>query len=113
MNLRKSLTAVCLTLGTCYSYAQQYKPAVFTTGERLKKIGTALKAVDSIYKDFADRNHAPGLVYGVVLDGKLVHTGQIGYASLAMKTLASGTSDFRVASMTKSLVGMAILKLRD
>ena len=59
------------------------------------------------------KNHFPGLVYGIVVDGKLVHTGSVGYTELANKTVATSRSAFRIASMTKSFTAMAILKLRD
>jgi CubicO group peptidase (beta-lactamase class C family) len=52
-------------------------------------------------------------VYGIIVDGKLVHTGSFGYTDIKAKTPATSQSDFRIASMTKSLAAMAILKLRD
>lgn len=63
--------------------------------------------------EYAERNHFPGLVYGIVVDGKLVHTGSTGYTNLADKTESTSKSCFRIASMSKSFTAMAILKLRD
>ncbi len=95
------------------SFAQAYKPPVFTDPDRLKKIEATYAVIDKIYKDYAEQNHFPGLVYGIVVDGKLVHAGGVGYADLANKTEANSQSDFRIASMSKSFTAMAILKLRD
>src|SRR5579872_1372408 len=94
-------------------FAQSYKPPVFTDPGRLKKIELTYAVIDKIYKDYAEQNHFPGLVYGIVVDGKLVHAGGIGYTDLANKTDANAQSDFRIASMSKSFTAMAILKLRD
>jgi len=91
----------------------QYKPATFTEADRLKKIEATYPVIDQLYKDYAEKNHWPGLAYGIVVDGKLVHSGGMGYTDIANKTVADAQSDFRIASMTKSLAAMAILKLRD
>jgi CubicO group peptidase (beta-lactamase class C family) len=48
-----------------------------------------------------------------MVDGKLVHTGGLGYTDVTAKIPVTSKSDFRIASMTKSLTAMAILKLRD
>jgi CubicO group peptidase (beta-lactamase class C family) len=91
----------------------QYKPATFTDPDRLKKIEAIYPVIDALYKKYAEDNHWPGLAYGIVVDGKLVHTGGLGYTDVIAKTPVTSKSDFRIASMTKSLTAMAILKLRD
>jgi CubicO group peptidase (beta-lactamase class C family) len=69
--------------------------------------------VDSLYKRYAMAHHVPGLVYGIVAEGRLIHTGAFGYANLAQKIRATPQSVYRIASMTKSFTAMAILSLRD
>src|SRR4051812_21614588 len=91
----------------------QYKPATFTDPDRMKKIEATFPVIDQLYKKYAEDNHWPGMAYGIVVDGKLVHTGTMGYTNVAAKTPVTSKSDFRIASMTKSLTAMAILKLRD
>ncbi|MGZ3765157.1 MAG: serine hydrolase domain-containing protein [Mucilaginibacter sp.] len=103
----------CLSFCFVTLFAQSYKPPVFTDPDRLKKIETTYAVIDKIYHDYAERNHFPGLVYGIVVDGKLVHTGNVGYARISNKTVATSQSAFRIASMSKSFTAMAILKLRD
>jgi CubicO group peptidase (beta-lactamase class C family) len=46
-------------------------------------------------------------VYGVVLDGKLVHARSLGLADVERKIPATASTEFRIASMTKSFVAMA------
>lgn len=99
----------------CYftAFSQTYQPAIFTDSNRSKKIEVTFPIIDQLYKDYAEKNHFPGMVYGIVVDGNLVHTGSIGYTNLTTKAPAAANSAFRIASMTKSFTAMAILKLRD
>ena len=70
-------------------------------------------SLDQQFREFAERNHVPGAVWGVVIDGQLVHTGATGYRELAQHTVPNADTVFRIASMTKSFTAMSILKLRD
>jgi CubicO group peptidase (beta-lactamase class C family) len=103
----------CFLLYSSALFGQSYKPPVFTDTDRLKKIEATYPLIDRIYMDYARQNHFPGLVYGIVVDGKLVHSGGVGYTELKEKVWATSQSDFRIASMSKSFTAMAILKLRD
>jgi CubicO group peptidase (beta-lactamase class C family) len=111
--MQKSLLFLFIAAISGRLMAQNYQAPVFTDPDRLKKIEALLPAVDKIYRDYAEKNHFPGFVYGVVLDGKLVHTGNLGYTDLDRKTAATSQSLFRIASMSKSFTTMAILQLRD
>ncbi len=90
-----------------------YQPPTFANADRLEKLKAAFPIVEKLYRDRAEKFHYPGLAFGIVLDGKLVYSGGMGYADVAKKTPATPKSLFRIASMTKSLTAMAILKLRD
>ncbi len=90
-----------------------YPEAVFTDTARMTKIRRALPVLDRMYKKYATAMHAPGFVYGVMVDGQLLASGGTGYANIDQKILATPQSAFRIASMTKSFTAMAILKLRD
>ena len=83
------------------------------TDERAARVRAALPELDKMYAQLAEKEHIPGLVYGVVLDGKLIHWGGTGFANQEDKVAATRHSLFRVASMTKNFVAMAALKLRD
>jgi CubicO group peptidase (beta-lactamase class C family) len=108
-------TYITFILSACsiFTFAQSLKVPVFTDQGRLQKIEAVFPVIDQLYKAYAAKNHIPGMVYGIIADGKLVHTGNTGYADYQNKIAASSTSDFRIASMTKSFTAMAILKLRD
>ena len=80
---------------------------------RLKKIEKSFAIIDSMYKKLAEENQLPAIVFGLVVDGKLVYKNSYGYTDVAQKVRASSSSLFRIASMSKSFTCMAILKLRD
>ncbi|RYZ33025.1 MAG: class A beta-lactamase-related serine hydrolase, partial [Sphingobacteriales bacterium] len=94
-------------------YNKDFQTAVFKDAERLEKIRLVLPAVDSMLKQYAVENHVPGMAYGIVVDGKLVHTANFGYADIARKIPVTSSTMFRVASISKSVTAMAILRLRD
>ena len=93
--------------------AQPPAPTASPDAGRAAKIAAAFPVLDKLYADFAAQHHVAGLAYGLVVDGQLVHTGAVGYADVATKTPVTAQSVFRIASMTKSFVALAVLRLRD
>ena len=94
-------------------YDTAYQLAVFSDAGRLDKIMKAMPVIDQVFKEYADSNHLTGVAYGLVVDGKLVYKGNIGYTDVEKKIPVTSSSLFRIASMSKSFTCMAILKLRD
>ena len=80
---------------------------------RAAKLAAAFPEVDRILAAYAERSHVPGIAYGILVDGALVHTGAVGFRELAGKTPIDQDTVFRIASMTKSFTALCILKLRD
>src|SRR3954453_19226087 len=68
---------------------------------------------DQIFADYMLDAHVPGLVYGIVADGKLVHIGTFGVQDLESKRPVTRDTLFRIASMTKAFTALTVLKLRD
>jgi CubicO group peptidase (beta-lactamase class C family) len=85
----------------------------FTDPDRAEKVGATEGAVEQMFRDYAEREHMPGMSYGVVLDGNLLYSGGFGFADLERDIPADPRSLFRIASMSKSFTAMAILQLRD
>ncbi len=69
--------------------------------------------LDAIYARYQQAENIPGLVYGVVRDGKLIHVQGMGVASLQTKAPVEPETFFRIASMTKCVTTLAVLLLRD
>lgn len=78
-----------------------------------RKIDAAMPEIDRIFADFQVDSHAPGLVYGIVADGRLVHVKGFGVQDLVRKRPVTADSLFRIASMTKAFTALSILKLRE
>lgn len=89
------------------------EPARFTDPARLKKLGTAFPEVDRLITDFTARQHIPGAVWGIVIDGELAHLGSTGTRQVGAEAPIDGDTVFRIASMTKSFTAMAVMSLRD
>ena len=62
-------------------------PAAFADPQRLAKLSAAFPQVDSVMQAFAARSRVPGIAYGIVVDGRLVHVGTAGYRELASRAL--------------------------
>ena len=77
------------------------------------RIAAAVPAIDQIFADFQLDSHAPGLTYGVVADGRLVHVRSFGVQDLRSRRPVTPDTLFRIASMSKAFTALAILKLRD
>lgn len=69
--------------------------------------------IDQLFKAYADKIHSPGIVYGIVSNGKLILAGSKGFTDVENKILVNNQSAFRIASMSKSFTAMGILILRD
>ena len=89
------------------------QPAKKPGADPIAAINAAIPAIDRMFVDFQLDAHAPGLVYGVVADGRLIHVKAIGTQDLEHKRPVTADSLFRIASMTKSFTALSILKLRD
>lgn len=90
-----------------------YPAARFTDPQRVRKLQSAFPAVDRLFREYASGEKITGMVWGVVIDGKLVHTGTVGVQDRGTNAPVTASTVFRIASMTKSFTALAILKLRD
>lgn len=68
---------------------------------------------DRIIDEYRLDAHIPGMVYGVVADGRLVHVAAFGVQDLESKRPVTADTLFRIASMTKAFTALTVLKLRD
>jgi len=73
----------------------------------------AFAQMDPVFATFMAERHPPGLVYGVVVDGKLAYVRTFGVQDTATKAPVTADTVFRIASMSKNFTALAALKLRD
>lgn len=99
---------------SAHAATSAYAPPRFTDAGRAQRVQAVLPEIDKLFTDLAAARHMPGLVWAIMLDGEVVHTGAQGFANLEKKIPASAIDTrFRIASMTKSFTALAIVKLRD
>ena len=76
-------------------------------------MATMFPALDAFYQRYQKAENLPGLVYGVVREGRLVHVQGMGLASVETGAPVQAETFFRIASMTKVVTALAVLLLRD
>src|SRR5512138_628903 len=60
-------------------------PARFTDPDRVAKLTSSFGDVDRVFREYAEREHIPGAVWGIIIDGRLAHVGVMGYRDVASK----------------------------
>ncbi len=74
-------------------------------------LATALPAIRQAFRDWQLDNRVPGLVWGIVADGRLLHLDAAGIQDLDSRTPVTADTAFRIASMSKAFTAHAILGL--
>jgi serine-type D-Ala-D-Ala carboxypeptidase/endopeptidase len=107
-NMFKTLAAMLLVASSAPAvYAKDISPVQASIDE-------SFAAQDAAFQKWMGDNNVPGLVWGVVKDGKLIHVTALGVQDLGdAKRPVTADTGFRIASMSKAFTGYAILKLRD
>jgi CubicO group peptidase (beta-lactamase class C family) len=72
-----------------------------------------IPAIDKIMGDYQQTAPQPGMVYGIVRKGRLIHARGFGVQDPQAPRPVTADSLFRIASMSKAFTAMAVLKLRD
>jgi CubicO group peptidase (beta-lactamase class C family) len=102
-----------LLLCAAASGEETYPAPQFADPARVSELKSAFPQIDQIFRDYAAEKHIPGMTWGIVIDGELIHTGFSGVRDLQSRAPLGNDTAFRIASMTKSFTVLAILKLRD
>ena len=85
----------------------------FSDPSRATRVRALAPAIDELFAGALGELGAPGLAYGVALDGELVHAGGCGVRSIESGDVPGPDTAFRICSMTKSFTATAVLSLRD
>lgn len=88
-------------------------PPYFADPDRRKKLEAAFPELYGLFQTYRDEQHIPGMAFGVVIDGELAFMDGIGVRNVTDNAPVTRDTVFRIASMSKSFVAMAILRLRD
>lgn len=96
-----------LSLSLLFAAHLAAEEAISVTGREQ----TALSSLDDWMKSFMAEHEIPGGSLAVVKDGKLVYARGFGWADREAKTPVQPESLFRIASVSKPITAVAILKL--
>ncbi|HKP15840.1 MAG TPA: serine hydrolase domain-containing protein, partial [Gemmatimonadaceae bacterium] len=112
---RSSFLAVAALLSAALRLSAQSSasPLGFSDPQRVAKLSSTFADIDRAFREHAQREHIPGAVWAIVIDGRVAHIGATGLRDVASKSPVDSNTVFRIASMTKSFTAMSILKLRD
>src|SRR5438445_4087041 len=73
----------------------------------------ALEELQRAMKDIVEKNHVTGAGVALVSGGTLLWCGGIGKAEIAANRDVTCDTEFRVGSISKSFVALALLKLQE
>jgi CubicO group peptidase (beta-lactamase class C family) len=93
--------------------AQTPQPAPAAAAPAPTSLTEAIPLIDAGFDRWQAQAHAPGLIYGVVKDGEVIHLRMAGMRRLEDQAPVETDTLFRIASMSKAFTALAILKLRD
>ena len=99
-----SLVAAAILLTPTQSIAQQ--KAELPHPKTLQELQQAMK-------DVLEKEHVPGAGVALVANGVVLWCGGIGDADIATKRAVSCDTEFRVGSISKTFVALALLKLQE
>jgi CubicO group peptidase (beta-lactamase class C family) len=88
-------------------------PPRFVDPDRAAKLARAYPEIDALLAGSVAEGEVPGIAWGIVIDGALVHSGAAGVRDVRTGAPVEPDTVFRIASMTKSFTAAAVLKLRD
>ena len=71
------------------------------------------KKLDDRMQQFVDDGELVGIQISVIKDGETIHYKKYGYSDIEHKILLQENSIFRIASITKCMVAVGIMKLYD
>src|ERR1035438_2021230 len=67
---------------------------------------------EALAASFVKEHRLPGAAVGVVVGGELVWSAGVGFADLAAHRRSDASTLYRIASITKTFTGTAIMQLR-
>ncbi|MCX6132671.1 MAG: serine hydrolase [Ignavibacteriales bacterium] len=94
-------TSLCVLLTFCFLSCAPY------AGQR-----SLSESIDALFSDF-NQPGVPGASLAVINDGKVLYSKAYGLADVENNVLASISTNYRLASVTKQFTATAILKLID
>lgn len=103
--------AASATLVLAAAPAMAQAPAPTAAAEAPRTIEQLAPELDGLFEQWMKEARAPGLIWGMVKDGRLVHLHAAGVQDLESQRPVGPDTLFRIASMSKAFTAAAIVKL--
>jgi len=110
---RVLLLFLIVTTSTLVAQSVPYPEPRFRDPNRAAVLAKAYSDLPERMEKLRNELHAPGLSWGVVVDGEVTASGGVGVSRIPDGPSVDEDTVFRIASMAKSFTALAILKLRD
>ncbi|HYC97347.1 serine hydrolase domain-containing protein [Brevundimonas sp.] len=107
-----TLAVLVLGMGAAVPVQAQTPPAPAAAVAAPASLEEAIPVIDAAFDHWQANARAPGLVYGIVRNGEIIHLRATGVRAVDGAAVTPDTL-FRIASMSKAFTALAILKLRD
>ncbi|WP_298519467.1 serine hydrolase [uncultured Kordia sp.] len=91
----------------------QEKPFEVAKPESVKMSSDSLQKMNAHFHNLVDQRQLAGIQTAIVRNGKLIHFDSYGYANLEEKKILNKQSIFRIFSMTKPIVSVALMQLYE
>ena len=102
-----------LSLMFSYSSCAQIEEVRVEVPETVGVSSDSLDKMKAHFHKLVDERQIAGIQTGVIRKGKLIHFDSYGYSNLETKKLLEDKSIFRLFSMTKPIVSVALMQLYD
>ena len=89
-----------------------FATALFSTFSMAQNFKKQAKSVDSLFGRYVEGKNS-GISVMVISDGRKLYNRSFGYADIGNLRKANSSTNYRIASVTKSFTAMALLMLRD
>jgi len=68
--------------------SEAYPPPRFADPARVSKLQSAMPEIDRLFRAYATDKKIPGMIWGVVIDGRMAHVGSFGVRDRASQVTA-------------------------
>lgn len=111
--MKRAVLALACGLVFAGPASARMAPAPVSAAASADPVARLAPQVAEMFENYAREQHMPGLVYGVVANGRLVMVKGVGAQDRGAMRPVTADSLFRIASMSKAFTALAIFDLRD
>ncbi|HAS42963.1 MAG TPA: hypothetical protein DCS93_20960 [Microscillaceae bacterium] len=115
MSTSKPIMRLILLCWVAFVFTTNAQPTSLklTKPESVSMSGDSLKRMDNHFHRLVDAKQLAGIQTAVMRNGQLIHFDSYGYANIEAKKLLDEKSIFRIFSMTKPIVSVALMQLYE